>query len=166
MNNSLETAQAEPRSAVFYLDIFHHSETLTKDIWLFFIRLSILSMESSPWRKIESRQKLVNLNTKRNITNRQKFDINDICERCTFQCCLKLQQPVISSLSCQRLHPSRTGVSTWLPSSLQVIVVSESVCVCLCAYSYLVSEVCAGRVYSPERGLPRETPNFIPGRKK
>lgn len=42
----------------------------------------------------------------------------------------------------------------------------ESVCVCLCAYSYLVSEVCAGRVYSPERGLPRETPNFIPGRKK
>lgn len=60
MNNSLETAQAEPRSAVFslYLDIFHHSETLTRDIWLFFIRLSILSMESSPWRKIESRKKI------------------------------------------------------------------------------------------------------------
>lgn len=132
MNNSLETAQAEPRSAVFYLDIFHHSETLTKDIWLFFIRLSILSMESSPWRKIESRQKLVNLNTKRNITNRQKWDINDICERCTFQCCLKLQQPVIISLSCQRLHPSRTGVSTWLPSSLQAIVVSRRVCVSVC----------------------------------
>lgn len=81
MNNSLETAQAEPRSAVFslYLDIFHHSETLTRDIWLFFIRLSILSMESSPWRKIESRKILVNLNTKRNITNCQKLDINDMC---------------------------------------------------------------------------------------
>lgn len=74
MNNSLETAQAEPRSAVFYLylDIFHHNETLTRDIWLFFIRLSILSMESSPWRKIESGKKLVNLNTKRNITNNQE----------------------------------------------------------------------------------------------
>lgn len=93
-----------------------------------------------------------------------------VYERCTFRCCLKLQQPVIISLSCQRLHPSRTGVSTWLPSSLQLIVVSRRACVSVsevrleyCAYSYLKSEVCAGRVYSPERGLSRETPNFIPG---
>lgn len=167
-NNSLETAQAEPRSAVFYLDIFHHSETLTRDIWLFFIRLSILSMESSPWRKIESRKKLVNLNTKRNITNRQKLDINDMClwtlhvlvlfeaaATCNHQPelpaappeqdrCVSLASFKLAGYCCQQ----------------------ESVCVCLCAYSYLVSEVCAGRVYSPERGLPRETPNFIPGRKK
>lgn len=131
MNNSLETAQAEPRSALFYLDIFHHSETLTRDIWLFFIRLSILSMESSPWRKIESRKKLVNLNTKRNITNRQKLDINDMClwtlhVLVLFEAAAACNhQPELPAAP-----PEQAGVSAWLPSSLQVV--SRRVCVSVC----------------------------------